>query len=301
MPKVSIIVRSCNDVNFIEKTMQMIKKQKFRNFEIINVDSESTDGTFVIIQKYNRGLSYRIPQVSYVPGVVLNQAIIKCRGDIIVFNNSDCIPQDENWLGNLIAPLIKDKTEQIVACYGRQIPRPDAHSFVQKDYERAFGDGSISSNWNHFFSLATSAARKSCLLEHHFEEAIQYSEDVEWSYRLKLLGKKIAYADDAVVEHSHNYSLEELRKRFYGEGMAEGFIYGRQRSFWNAVIKSAFAEIARDVVYLLKRLRVWEIPYSFVYRFVQRASVWRGNRDYVNSKSEVESRKSKVESRKVGA
>ena len=100
MPQVSIVMRSINDLSFIEKTLTAIFRQNFKDFELINVDSGSSDGTYEIIKKYNPGKSYQIRREDYVPGRVLNNAVKMCAGEIIVFNNSDCIPQNSDWMEN---------------------------------------------------------------------------------------------------------------------------------------------------------------------------------------------------------
>lgn len=282
-PNVSIVMRSKNDIEYIEQTLKMLYRQEYKDFELISVDSGSTDGTFEIIKKYNNDTVYRIKPEDYIPGKVLNEAIKKCRGDIVVFNNSDCIPQNEQWLGNLLKPF---DNSNIGAVYGRQIPRPSAHPLVIKDYERAFDDGSISLKWFHFFSLATSAIRKELLEKWPFDETIKYSEDIEWSYRAKNNNIDIAYANDAIVEHSHNYTLKEVYKRFYGEGVAEGQIYNRNgfaTSFLMMVVKALIAEVLRDCVYLIGHKRLGVIFYSFVYRGIQKYAVYRGNRDFLKT------------------
>lgn len=269
MVKVSIVMRSMNDLAYIERTLQGIQAQDFRDFELINVDSGSTDGTYEIVQRYNPDKSYQIKPSEYVPGRVLNQAVAKCEGEIIVFNNSDCIPCNREWLGNLVAPLLEDR--MVLATFANQLPRPDAKPLVVKDNTRAFGDGSISATWEHFFSLASSAARRSELLAFPFNEKIQYSEDVEWSWRLKQRGGKIVYVANAKVEHSHNYTLPQVWKRFYNEGLADAVIFGagRNRGFcrWSAAM---FKEICRDGIYLLRNRQVSEIPSGLIYRVTQR-------------------------------
>lgn len=85
----------------------MVLKQKYTDFELINVDCSSTDGTFEVIKRYNPDKSYQIPPSEYVPGKVLNDAVKRCQGSVIVFNNSDCVPCNENWLGNLVKPILE--------------------------------------------------------------------------------------------------------------------------------------------------------------------------------------------------
>ncbi len=279
MPYISIIVRSYNDIKYIEQTMQMIKRQNLTDFEIINVDSSSSDGTFGIVKRCNPdGIVYQIKPGSYIPGKVLNEAISKSKGDIIVFNNSDCIPQNEHWLENLIRPLLEDK--EIISTFGNQLPRPNAIPVVRKDSERAFGDGKISANWFHFFSLATSAVTRKAITEFPFDNNIQYSEDIEWSFRMKKMGKKIVYVPDAIVEHSHNYTLKEVKKRFHGEGVAEGKIYGLHKTFFGDFLKPFIAEFLRDIIYLIKSREFFNIPYSFIYRAYQKYFVYKGNKYY---------------------
>lgn len=280
-PQVSIVMRSHNDIEYIEKTLEMVFKQNFTDFELINVDCSSTDGTFDVIKRFNPDKSYQIPPQDYVPGKVLNEAVKKCRGAVIVFNNSDCLPCDKKWLENLIKPILDVKA---VAAYGTQLPRPDATPLVKKDNYRAFS--SISQSWFHFFSLATSAILKAELEAYPFNEKIQYSEDVDWSYRARIRGSVIVFAKDACVEHSHNYSPEQLKKRFYGEGYAEGAIYGhrgRGDNFVFKVLKSMTAEILRDAVYLLKNGQIGWIPRSPAYRWRQRYWTYKGLKDYFKS------------------
>jgi rhamnosyltransferase len=278
-PMVSIMMRSMNDSRYIERTLSAIMTQTFRDFELVNVDSGSTDGTYEIVRKYNPTKSKQILPSEYVPGKVLNAAVRECAGEIVVFNNSDCIPLDSKWLENLIAPFHSDS--QVAATFANQVPRPDARPLVAKDNIRAFGDGSVSAKWKHFFSLASSATRKEIVMQQPFDEKIKYSEDVEWSRRIKGHGWKIAYAPAARVEHSHNYTLREVMKRFYNEGLAEGRIYGSCPSFIRGFAIPLLAESSRDFIYLAKKGLVADMPYGAVYRMLQRYYAYRGRKNYL--------------------
>lgn len=276
MPKVSIVVRSMNDMDFIGRTMAGIAAQSFTDYEIINVDCGSTDGTYELIRGYHPAVQYQIKPADYIPGKVLNEAVKKCSGEIIVFNNSDCIPVDNHWLERLIAPFQSEKAP--IATFGNQLPRPNARPLIVKDNTRAFGDGTISSQWTHFFSLATSAILKSKLEAHPFNPALQYSEDIDWSWRMKQHGFTICYVPEAQVEHSHNYSLKEVRRRFYNEGVAEADIYQSAPGWLRGFFRPWVGETWRDVKYLLKNGQVGAIGYGLVYRFWQRWSIFRGRR-----------------------
>jgi rhamnosyltransferase len=282
MINVSIIIRSYNDKDYIEKTMKMILKQSYKNFEIINVDCSSTDGTFEIIKEYNStGKIFNIKPKDYIPGKVLNEMIKKCSGEIVVFNNSDCIPLDTNWLKELIDCF---DDEEIIATFGNQLPRSDAKPLIIKDNTRAFGDGKTAAGWKHFFSLATSAIVKEMLLKYPFNEKIQYSEDVEWSYRMKKMEMKIKYCKNAKVEHSHNYTLKEVKKRFHSEGYADAIIYGERENWIIGFVKPLCMEILRDLKHLLSQGKIFAIPYGIIYRITQKYNIFKGKQDYFKGK-----------------
>ena len=182
-------------------------------------------------------------------------------------------------LAELVKPLLSG-TPRIFA-FANQLPRPDAQALVRKDNERAFGDGKVQATWKFFFSLASSATWRQNLLDVPFDEEIQYSEDVEWAWRNSRRKEdpvKIVYCPASRVEHSHNYTLRELAKRFRGEGAADRAIFGESPSLVREIVGAA-RETLRDWVYLLRRPRDWaEIPSAPIRRLVQRIAHWRGAR-----------------------
>ena len=277
-PFVSILVRAHNDEAFIERTLAGIFAQNTSlKFEVVVCDDASTDRTREIAAKFPVRFFER-PDGPYKPGRTLNALVRAAKGDIVVFNNSDAIPLDGDWLDALVKPLVDDPGRAAFT-FANQLPRPNAQALVRKDSERAFGDGSVQATWRFFFSLVSSATRRHLLLETPFDEAIQYSEDVEWAWRNSRRENnpvEVIYRPGARVEHSHNYTLRELAKRFRGEGAADCIIFGDRPSLARAVL-SAARETLRDWAYLLRRPKYWSaIPSAPVRRLVQRVSHWRG-------------------------
>ncbi len=277
MPEISVIVRSHNDETRIGKTLEALTRQTVGEVEIIAADDYSTDRTKEIIRQYPPVHLLNDLPVPYVPGKTLNAAIRRATGKIIVFNNSDAIPQKSDYLEQLVRPLAD---ESVGAVYGNQLSRPDAEPLVRKDSERAFGDGVLAASWGHFFSLATSAARAEILQKYSFDETLQYSEDVEWAYRLKKAGLKVIYVPEATVEHSHNYTPEQLWKRFYNEGRAEAAIFHRKPSL-PTCMRQVLMESLRDVVYLVKHGEFRSICAIPSRRWRQKYGTYCGIRDYL--------------------
>ena len=277
-PRVSVIVRAHNDESLIGRTLAGIFSQRPPPFEVIVCDDNSTDRTREEASRFPVRFVER-PAGPYKPGRTLNALVREACGDIVVFNNSDAVPLDSKWLEELVKPLLSG-TPRIFA-FANQLPRPDAQALVRKDNERAFGDGKVQATWKFFFSLASSATWRQNLLDVPFDEEIQYSEDVEWAWRNSRRKEdpvKIAYCPASRVEHSHNYTLRELAKRFRGEGAADRAIFGESPSLVREIVGAA-RETLRDWAYLLRRPRDWaEIPSAPIRRLVQRIAHWRGAR-----------------------
>ena len=279
LPFVSILMRARNDEALIGRALKAIFAQKTDlKFEVVVCDDASTDGTREVAARFPVRFFER-PAGPYKPGRTLNPLVRAAKGDIVVFNNSDAVPLDERWLDELVKPLLAGSRH--VFAFANQLPRADAQALVRKDNERAFGDGKVQATWRFFFSLASSATWRQNLLEVPFDEDIQYSEDVAWAWRnsrREVDPVKIVYCPDARVEHSHNYTLRELAKRFRGEGAADRVIFGDRPSLLRELVGAA-RETLRDWVYLAVRPRGWlEIPVAPVRRLVQRVSHWSGTR-----------------------
>ena len=291
-PRVSVLVRAYNDEALVGKTLAGIFSQWPPPSEVIVCDDNSRDRTREVAAKFPVRFVER-PAGPYKPGRTLNMLVREAKGDVVVFNNSDAVPCDPHWLAELVKPLLGgatvggDHRAPRIFTFANQLPRPDATMLVRKDSERAFGDGKIQATWKFFFSLASSATWRQNLMDVPFDEDIQYSEDVEWTWRNSRREKdpvKVVYCPAARVEHSHNYTIRELAKRFRGEGVADRRIFGDKPSLLRELVGAA-RETLRDWAYLARRPRGWaEIPMSPVRRLVQRLSHWKGLRECGNVK-----------------
>jgi len=88
-PKISIITVVKNNKNYIEKNILSLLGQKYKNYEHIIVDGESTDGTLKIIEKYKKSISSFISESDNGIYYAMNKGIDLATGDIIGILNSD--------------------------------------------------------------------------------------------------------------------------------------------------------------------------------------------------------------------
>ena len=276
---VLVVVRCLNDAWVVGETLAAIFVQREVEPRVVAIDSGSTDGSVEILHGFPLTL-LEIPKGSYIPGRVLNLGMRQGSEPFVAFVNSDCTPQHDTWLIRLIEPMHGD--ERVAAVYGRQVARPDAHPLVAFDYERGFGDGREAATWRHFFSMASSAVRRTVWQEHPFDEEIRYSEDVLWSWQRRQEGWRIAYAGDSVAMHSHNYTLAEMRRRFAGEGRADARIFPRETlavGLVGGVLRPWVGAVVRDAAWCLRGRHWRALAASPVQRLVQRSSYRRGLRE----------------------
>jgi rhamnosyltransferase len=260
-------MRSRNDIDLILPTLEVLDRQD-HPLELIVFDNASTDGTLEAVRRHAKRV-HHIPEGGYVPGQVLNRAMEVSRGEIVVFLNSDCTPVHRSWLSRLVAGF---EHERVAAVFGRQVARPGHHLLHVKDTEDAFGGGDRQRRWRHFFSMATSAIRRSVWKEVSFDESLQYSEDVDWTWRVRRRGFEVRYVCDSVVLHSHDYSLRQFYRRHRGEGQAEAriFQWGQwQRSWIRYSLLPYVRQVVSDWRFCLERGAIGEALYSPALRMAQ--------------------------------
>ncbi|WP_214000001.1 glycosyltransferase family 2 protein [Arsukibacterium sp.] len=97
-PELSIIVPVYNSGQYLEKCLNSIVNQRFKNFELIIVNDGSTDNSAEIIARFaeldDRVVVIENKKASGNPGTPRNQALDICKGAYIGFVDSD------DWLDN---------------------------------------------------------------------------------------------------------------------------------------------------------------------------------------------------------
>lgn len=269
---VSIIMRSKDADWVIAQALGALFSQTFRDFELVVVDSGSTDRTLEIVRAYPCRL-VQIPAKDYFPGAVLNEAIALCRGDRLVFQNSDAVPLSPHTLARLLAALDEPEVD---AAFGRQIPRPEAHGWVRRDYAESFPAEGPAPPWMPY-ALPFAAMRRSAWERRPFYTAAWGSEDTEWGVWTKRNGRVIHYVPDAIVMHSHNYSLKEIFGRRFIEGEADAFIHQGEDSR-SSLLRRALAASLRDAVYHVRDRDLLGLLAAPVRRAVYHAGYFKGHK-----------------------
>lgn len=269
-PFVSIIMRSYNEGWALQDTLPAIRAQDFSNWELIVIDSGSTDGSVELIRAANPAHFVQIESRDYVPGRVMNNGMKLAKSEFGIFINADATPQGTNWLRPLVDGLQDKKT---AAVFGRQIPRPDCEPVFACDYERCFGPHRESAKWDHFFSMVSSGLRRDVWSKRGFREDLQYAEDDEYTRWCKEQGYHVKYVGESVAMHSHNYTIGQSYKRSFGDARAIGKAWeGSPGAFsWvKTVLLGFLSDYRHDLAYCVRHGTPGGLPLAARVRWAMR-------------------------------
>ncbi|HSU57292.1 MAG TPA: glycosyltransferase [Candidatus Dormibacteraeota bacterium] len=269
-PLVSVIMRSFNEGWALRETLPALQAQSYRNWELIVVDSGSTDGSVELIRAANPQHFIQIESRDYNPSRVMNLGMRLASSEFGIFLNADATPVDGNWLAPLVGALQDPRT---AAVFGRQLPRPNCQAVYAHDYERCFGPNRESAQWEHFFSMVSSGLRKDIWAQRGFLEQMQYSEDDEYTRWCRAQGYRVEYCPESVVVHSHNYTPEQAYKRSYGEAKAVAAVWtGKPEEItWPKTFALGWLnDVRRDFGYCLRERRLSELGHAARIRWQQR-------------------------------
>lgn len=278
-PLVSLILRSFNEAWALQATLPAVQAQEYKNWELIVIDSGSTDGSVELIRRVRPKHFIQIAAQEYNPARVMNRGMELARSEVGIFLNADATPQGTGWLRPLVEKL---SAPRVAAVFGKQIPRPDCEAVFAHDYERCFGPQRESARWGHFFSMASSGIRKDIWARRGFNEQMQYSEDDEYTRWCRGQGYKIIYVPESVVMHSHNYTPAQAFKRSFGEGRALAAVWPGRRTDFNfprSVLLGWLNDARRDLVFCARRRRLREWPHALHIRWQQRRARLAGFRN----------------------
>jgi rhamnosyltransferase len=273
-PLVSIIIRSFNEGWALRETLPALAVQDWKNWELIVIDSGSTDGSVELIRAAAPRHFRQID--NYSPARVLNMGMELASSEYGIFLNADATPQGSGWLRPLANAL---KDPGTAAVFGRQIPRPDCRAVFAHDYARCFGETREAVRWEHFFSMVSSGLRKNVWAQRGFLETMQYSEDDEYTRWCRAQGFRVVYEPESVVMHSHNYTPAEAWKRSFGEARALAAVWPGNRTDFNlprTVLLGWLNDARRDLGFCARTHRLREWPHALRIRWRQRCAKLAG-------------------------
>jgi glycosyltransferase involved in cell wall biosynthesis len=88
-PKISIVIPSYNQEEFLERTILSVLNQNYPNLELIIIDGGSTDGSTEMIKKYEMFLTHWVSEPDQGQASAIKKGFTKTTGEIMAWLNSD--------------------------------------------------------------------------------------------------------------------------------------------------------------------------------------------------------------------
>ena len=225
MIETSILIPTKNGAQELDACLAAIYTQTGVGlFEVIVIDSGSTDATLEIARRYPVRIE-QIPPESFHHARTRNAVASLASGEFLVFLSQDAIPASDTWL---VALLKNFEDSQVGAVYGRQLPKPDSGWERRSAFRALYGDArvvkmpmdGIGLGYKYYhFSNANSAIRKRVWEVTRFPEDLKVFEDVGIAKRILDAGWRIVYEPDAVALHSHEFPFPTLFRRYFDIGV----------------------------------------------------------------------------------
>ena len=230
--KLSIMIPAHNEEHYIQNVIESVLRCPYHNKEIIIIDDGSTDNTQKIVKEYsNKGLVKLVchKKAKGSKPAALNPTFDHTTGDIIVIIDADC-EISKNALDN-IPKYFED--EKVIAAAGHvKIRSGDKGikniltSLQEYEYIQSIELGKkFGTIFNTMMGMSGAflIIRKSA-----FEQVGRFNEDVrvedfDITLKLRKLGKKIVFAEDAIVHTYCPNNLKSLVKQrlYWSEGEIE--------------------------------------------------------------------------------
>lgn len=263
MQKISVIIPTYKAESYLPKLLERLKDQTIKDFQLLIIDSSSNDKTVEIAKQYTDDIII-IPQSEFDHGGTRAKAAKMSTGDILVFLTQDALPYDENTIENIVKEF---DNEEVGAVCGRQLAYeetnifgkhlrlfnyPDKYSIKGSEDIPKYGIKTT------FLSDSFAAYRKTTLESiGWFKENLIFGEDAYAAAKMILSGKKVVYANEAKVYHSHSYTIIEDFKRYFDMGVfhsCESWLlekFGKPEGEGSRYVKSELEFILENDKYFL--------------------------------------------------
>lgn len=222
---ISIIIPTYNEEQFLPKLLDCIKRQTYKDYEVIVADANSKDKTRSIAKKYG----CRIIQGG-MPAVGRNNGAKIAKGGILLFLDSD-VQLDKDFLKNSINE-IKKKDIDAAGCY----IHPSSSNIIDKLFFCIFNIWIFATQFSYPNASGSGIFCKKLLHKkvNGFDETIKLSEDMDYVRRCGKFGKfRILKTAKTFV----------AMRRFEKEGRLNVGI----KLFLSALYRIFFGEIRSDI------------------------------------------------------
>ncbi len=210
--RISIIIPAYNAASTLSACLTACLAQDYPDTEVLLVDDGSTDATPEIVQAFPKVIYLR--QANAGPAAARNCGAAHATGDILVFTDSDCVPEP-NWIRALVAEF-GDNTAGVGGTYGIANPEFRLARLVHEEIQ--IRHAAFSSEVDFLGSFNVAYREEVFRAVGGFDEAFPRAsaEDNDLAYRIQDTGAALRFTPNAVVAHHHpTHLLPYLRTQMH--------------------------------------------------------------------------------------
>lgn len=266
-PETSIVIRTKNEEKHLGNLLQAIREQDYLDYEIVIVDSGSTDRTIEIAKQEAETL-ITIDSWNFTFGYALNVGCEAAKGKYIVIISAHCLPVGTGWLRSLIAPF---GDERVAMVYGKHQSARVTKFSEHRDFLKFFPHNGAQRRYG---NNANSAIRRSLWITYRFDERLPGLEDIHWVKVLAQKGFTAVYEPNASVYHIHEEPPKKVFERYRREAVAARSLNLSQPPLAGIHFRSLFRNIASDTLTSFPHFTLSRLVNILQFRYHQ----WRGSR-----------------------
>ncbi len=276
-PLASVVIGTHNDGPYIERCIEALKAQSFKNFECIIIDDASTDNAPKILAAIN-DVRFIVHRVNKNIGISRgrNLGVSKARGKYILFTDGDCEPHPD-WIKEAVAVL----SSGVEFAEGRVV-------YVSEAFRPLFSDRVVDNLTGGLYLGANIICTRKGFEKIQFNPEFDGQEDRDWAMRVQLATNKMpVWAPSVLVYHQRKrwtikqYLRESKRvekkiriMKLYGDRYE-----GRTRILYFGRLALLVFPPLMLIMILNGRVRTWAdlrlLPFSWVRAVYERALIWR--------------------------
>jgi len=243
-PVVSVIIPTYNSAKTLPTLLVSIKKQTYRNIEIIVVDRYSEDDTVRLASKFGAHVLQAETERAQAKNIGLSNA----KGKYVLFLDSD-MELTPTVVQECVNVAERDHT--VAAVVIPEITTGNSLVARIRRYERYWYQ-------NTYVESPRFYRRDLALQAGGFDPTVIFYEEATLAYKLEKMGYRKARIKSYILHHEENLSLKDLlRKRYY---------YGKSLSTYSAKYRD-YATLQLNPGYRLRlflRKEFWQQPHMAI-------------------------------------
>ncbi|MCR5799100.1 MAG: glycosyltransferase family 2 protein [Lachnospiraceae bacterium] len=258
---VDVIIPTYRPKDGFYKLIKKLASQTVKPHKVIIMNTLSDEDGLVLTPEVCDGLDVEIHDIKrseFDHGGTRDKAVRLSEAEFCVLMTQDALPVDDRLIEAITAPF---EDPRIAISFARQVAYEHASpaekmtrefNYPAESSVRSVEDLEKLQIKTYFCSNVACAYRKSTYMElDGFVNGTIFNEDMIYAAKALKAGYKLAYAADAIVFHSHDYSGKQQFKRNFDNGVShadhpEVFSGVKQEGEGMRMVKYVCARLAKE-------------------------------------------------------